>query len=217
MQWDIPYDGNSDIIGYNVYIRFVESNSNFMQVITSSNGKKRQANMLTTTMNSFNVTEQIMPFMRYQLATVACNELGCGDLELAQPSTIVSTQPDSKYNSCFMYIMCIQYVVPATPQNCSATAVSSTSIMITWAPPVITNGIIIDYSVSYVAGQSLSSADYSADGNTSDDVGSNITNTTLTGLRIATTYGIAIAAYTIVGIGPYSNPMECVAQTLEDG
>ena len=220
IQWDIPYDGNSDIVGYNVYIRFVESGSNFMRVMASTNGKKRQANMFTTTTNSYNVTEHIIPFMRYRFAVVACNELGCGDLEIAQPSITVQTQSDSKYSSLLTFKhIChtISNTVPATPQNCSTTAVSSTSVMITWSPPVVANGIITDYSVSYVPGQSLSTADYAADGNNTINIGSSMTNTTLTGLRIATTYSIAIAAYTVVGIGPYSNPVECLVQTLEDG
>ena len=62
--------------------------------MTSSSIGKRQANMFTTTTNSYNVTEQIIPFMRYQFAVVACNELGCGDLELAGQSTINRTQQD---------------------------------------------------------------------------------------------------------------------------
>jgi len=108
-------------------------------------------------------------------------------------------------------------VVPTKPQNCSVTSVSSTSVMITWSPPVMPNGIITDYSVSYVPGQSLSTVDYSTDGNTSVNVGNNKTNITLTSLRIATNYNIAIAAHTVAGIGPYSNPVECMVQTLEDG
>ena len=94
LQWDIPYDGNNDIMGYNVYIRFVDTNSDFTLVVTSSSMGKRQANMFTTTTNSYNVTEQILPFMRYQFAVVACNELGCGDLELAGASTINRTLPE---------------------------------------------------------------------------------------------------------------------------
>ena len=94
IQWDIPYDGNSDIMGYNVYIRFVDTNSDFTLVLTSYSMGKRQANMFTTTTNSYNVTEQILPFMRYQFAVVACNELGCGDLELAGPSQIMHSQRD---------------------------------------------------------------------------------------------------------------------------
>ena len=64
--------------------------------MTSSSIGKRQANMFTTTTNSYNVTEQIIPFMRYQFAVVACNELGCGDLELAGRSTINRTQQEGQ-------------------------------------------------------------------------------------------------------------------------
>ena len=104
-----------------------------------------------------------------------------------------------------------------TPLNCVATTINSTAIMITWSPPAMPNGIIIDYTVSYVAGQSLSTADYSNDGNVSMAIGNNGTTTVLSNLRVATNYFIAIAAHTTVGIGPFSSSMNCTAQTLEDG
>jgi len=94
IQWDIPYDGNSDIMGYNVYIRLVDTSSDFTLVMTSSSMGKRQINMFITTTNRCNVTEQIVPFMRYQLAVVACNELGCGDLVEAGPSIVVHSDPE---------------------------------------------------------------------------------------------------------------------------
>jgi len=110
------------------------------------------------------------------------------------------------------------YIAPGTPPlGCLAASINSTSIVVTWLPPVIPNGIITDYSVSYAPGLSLSTADYSTDGNVSSNIGNNDTNTTVTGLRIATSYMIAIAAHTILGVGPYSNRVECVVQTLEDG
>ena len=89
--------------------------------------------------------------------------------------------------------------------------------MVTWSPPVMPNGDIVDYTVSYAPGQSLSTADYSDDGNVSVAIGSNGTTTVLSTLRVATNYSIAIAAHTAVGIGPFSNSMDCTAQTLEDG
>ena len=220
IQWNIPYDGNSDIMGYNLYIRFVNTNSDFTLVMTSSSMGKRQANMFTTTTNSYNVTEQILPFMRYQFAVVACNKLGCRDLDLAVQSLIVQTQEEGEYckNVSVYNVLNALLIAPETPPlNCSATAVSSTSIDITWLPPVMPNGIITDYNVSYVPGQSLSTADYSTDGNVSINTGNNDTNTIVTNLRIATSYTIVLVAHTVVGIGPYSNPMECVVQTLEDG
>jgi len=79
------------------------------------------------------------------------------------------------------------------------------------------NGIITDYNVSYVPGQSLSTADYSSDGNVSVSIGNNNTFTIVSSLRIATDYYVAIAAHTIIGVGPYSNNINCVVQTMEDG
>ena len=89
--------------------------------------------------------------------------------------------------------------------------------MITWSPPVMPNGIIRDYNVSYVPGQSLSTADYSADGNVSVAIGNNDTTYVVSSLRIATNYFVAIAAHTKVGIGPYSSNTDCTVQTMEDG
>jgi len=89
--------------------------------------------------------------------------------------------------------------------------------MIRWSPPVMPNGIITDYSVSYVPGQSLFAADYSTDGNVSIAIGNNDTTTVVSNLRVATNYFIAIAAHTMIGIGPFSNNMNCIVQTMEDG
>ena len=89
--------------------------------------------------------------------------------------------------------------------------------MITWSPPVMPNGIITNYNVSYVPGQSLSTADFSTDGNVSVAIGNNGTTYVVSNLRIATNYYVAIAAHTVVGIGPYSNSVDCTVQTSEDG
>ena len=102
------------------------------------------------------------------------------------------------------------------PMNCEATAIGSTTIMIMWSPPAMPNGIITNYNVSYVPGQSLSTADHSADGNISVAIGNNDTIYNVSSLRIATNYYVAIAAHTIVGIGPYSSD-NCTVQTMEDG
>ena len=103
------------------------------------------------------------------------------------------------------------------PVNCSATAINSTVIMITWSPPVVPNGIITDYNVSYVSGHSLSTADYSADGNVTVAIGNNDTLYNVSGLRIATNYFFAIAAHTMIGIGPFFSNTDCTVQTMEDG
>ena len=219
--WNVPYNGNSEIMGYIVYIRNVESDSDFVQVTTSDGMGKRQtmSSQYTTSSTSYNVTEDILPVMLYQFTVAACNELGCG--ELGQPSPTLHTNEGSKHDlnciNVLSYYTCTCALGPDTPPvNCKAIAISSTAVMITWSPPVMPNGIITDYSVSYVPGQSLSTADYSDDGNVSVAIGNNDTTYDVSNLRIATNYYVAIAAYTMVGIGPYSSD-NCTVQTMEDG
>ena len=66
--WSVPYNGNSDIMGYIVYIRNVQSNAAFIPVISSeSSAGKRQITTLqfTTSGTSYNVTDHILPAMLY--------------------------------------------------------------------------------------------------------------------------------------------------------
>ena len=96
--WNISHNGNSEIMGYIVYIRNVESDSNFVPV-TSTGIRKRQTMLLqyTTTNTSYNVTEDILPTMQYQFSVVACNELGCG--VLGQPSPTIRAGEERKHKS----------------------------------------------------------------------------------------------------------------------
>ena len=96
--WNIPYNGNSEIMGYIVYIKNVESDSNFVQVTSTGMGKRQTIpSQYTTTSTSYNVTQDILPAMQYQFSVVACNELGCG--ELGQPSPTIRTYRERKYKS----------------------------------------------------------------------------------------------------------------------
>ena len=95
IRWNIPYNGNSEIMGYIVYINNVQSGSSMSVNISSDNVQKRQA-MPSSTSTSYNVTEHILPAMQYQFTVAACNELGCG--ELGQPSPTVLTGEERKEN-----------------------------------------------------------------------------------------------------------------------
>ena len=79
------------------------------------------------------------------------------------------------------------------------------------------NGIITDYNISYIPGHSLSTADYSADGNVTVAIGNNNTVHVVSNLSKATNYFIAIAVHTMIGIEPYSSNTDCKVQTMEDG
>ena len=94
--WDAPFNGNSEIDGYIVYLRNVDSDSDFIQVTASADDmRKRQASsQLTTNSTSYNITEGILPGMQYQFTAVACNQLGCG--EFGTPSQNVSSNEERK-------------------------------------------------------------------------------------------------------------------------
>ena len=86
-------------MGYIVYIRNVEGDSDFVPVATSTGIGKRQTmpSQYTTTSTNYNVTEDILPTMQYQFSVVACNELSCG--ELGQPSPTVHAGEERKHKS----------------------------------------------------------------------------------------------------------------------
>ena len=90
--WNVPYNGNSEIMGYIIYINNLDSDSGFTQVSTSSMKRQTMSSQFTTTSTSYNVTENILPFTRYQFSVVACNELGCG--ALGQPSPEIQTNSE---------------------------------------------------------------------------------------------------------------------------
>ena len=97
MRWDAPYNGNSEIIGYIIYLRNINSNSDFIQVSTSADdmSKRQTSSQFTTTSTNYNITEGILPAIQYQFTAVACNQLGCG--ELGEPSQNVYINEDRKY------------------------------------------------------------------------------------------------------------------------
>ena len=92
--WSVPYNGNSEITGYIVFIRNVQSETIFRVDIPPDGMRKRQT--MSTPTISYNVTENILPAMLYQFTAVACNELGCG--ELGQPSPTILTLEESKHS-----------------------------------------------------------------------------------------------------------------------
>ena len=115
--------------------------------------------------------------------------------------------------SCFF-----DFAVPETPsRNCSGSAVNSTVIFLSWVLPLVPNGLIESYSVSYRPLQSLSGIIYTTP---SLDVvihtANNSTTILINQLSEATSYSFIITAFTIVGPGPTSSN-ECVVYTNEDG
>ena len=93
IMWSVPYNGNSEIMRYIVYIINVQDNTTPTVVVSSDGTRKRQA--MSSPTISYNVTEHILPAMEYNFTVVACNELGCG--EFGQPSPTILTNEERKH------------------------------------------------------------------------------------------------------------------------
>ena len=97
----------------------------------------------------------------------------------------------------------------ASPENVQATNISSTAIMVTWeaVPAIDRNGIIINYEVHF---QPLQFTGELA----TDTINTTELSANITGLDKYVEYNISVRAYTIIGPGPYSDPV--TERTLED-
>ena len=96
IEWSIPYNGNSEIMGFIVYIRNVQSGSNFTCTVSVSSDSIRKRQIMSSPTIIHNFTEYILPAMAYQFIIVACNELGCG--ELGQLFSTILTDEERKHN-----------------------------------------------------------------------------------------------------------------------
>lgn len=89
------------------------------------------------------------------------------------------------------------YAAPTgPPQNFTITINGSRSLILDWDTPLPqdVNGIVTDYTVTVT----------SSVGNSSFQIGSNVTTYTLTALRPYITYTCVVAAHTSIGQGPFS-------------
>ena len=99
--------------------------------------------------------------------------------------------------SCMIYNRKINLVPSGEPQNIRAEVLSSISFQLEWSPPLEEhrNGVIMGYKIRVERG--------GVDQVYTIDTPS--INYTITGLERGTTYHYSLAAYTIIGTGPYSN------------
>ena len=99
----------------------------------------------------------------------------------------------------------IHTVPSSTPTNITLITISSTSLTLTWSPPLVTDGNIIRYQAQLV------------DSVTGDLIVVMVTVGMMqwTGLRPYHTYTYRVAAATAVGLGPFSENR--TVQTSEAG
>jgi hypothetical protein len=114
----------------------------------------------------------------------------------------------------FFFISYSNYAAPSSPpSNVAATAVSSTSINVTWdiVPPIDQNGVITMYEVLY---EPLETFDGAIMSNTTV-VNEPVRTVVLTDLQEYVNYTISVRAFTSRGEGPYSDGITVL--TLQDG
>lgn len=97
------------------------------------------------------------------------------------------------------------------PQDVTCTSPSSTSLLLSWAPPPTDeNGIVTGYSIRYVAVERDKDPVQRI-----SDIPSNCFRYRIEGLKKGTLYSLTIAAHTDTGQGPESLPI--LVRTDEDG
>ena len=90
LRWTPTFDGNRLITSFVIYPQNINLTSSFMSL-----GTLQVSNLMFHDGNfMYNVTTDILPFMRYGYSVQACNVLGCSNV--SQPSPTVMTLPDSK-------------------------------------------------------------------------------------------------------------------------
>ena len=113
------------------------------------------------------------------------------------------------------FILCVKLIFfvltePATPpQNVQVSSVSSTEIMVNWeeVPAIDENGIIINYEVQFEPLEFTETL-------TTSSVNTTSLTVVINGLQEYVEYNISVRAFTIIGPGPYSDPV--TERTLED-
>lgn len=102
-------------------------------------------------------------------------------------------------------------VPSAPPQDITCTSPSSTSILVSWAPPPVEfqNGVITGYSIQY------SSTEGSKESKRIDGIPAENSQYLLEGLDKWTEYGLTVRAQTEAGDGPES--LQLLIRTEEDG
>ena len=102
----------------------------------------------------------------------------------------------------------ISSVPTGAPENVAATTLSSTSVLLTWNPPLpdLQNGIITTYFVNVTELET---------GMASQLTVADATQLLINTLHPYYVYNFYISAATVIGLGPYS-PVFPI-QTLEDG
>ena len=104
------------------------------------------------------------------------------------------------------------------PRDCVAVASSSTSFKVAWSPPDPLNGIISNYTIKYRPVDAVADYDPSTlEGTAINNTEANTTMLKVDDLQSAVLYSIQLAVSNHVGISPFTEDLECIVLTENDG
>ena len=182
MIWRDPIFPNGVITHYTVYC----SESSTFNVSLIGNG--------TTAYSTSVQVVGLDPYTVYSCVVTASTSAGESNFSL-----ITSTRTDESGNLCYNLFIALLFVLMffaepgSPPTNLQISSATSSSVTITWGPPLTPNGVIVSYTVSYSSSTEMVSI-----------VLHNPMQTThrITSLRAFTNYKISVYASTRIGGGP---------------
>ena len=199
LTWVEPHDNNAPITGYQVMYMLPEFVVEEREVVVN------------TSVEIATISE-LFPGVNYTFTVTAFNEI---DQSTPSDPVTVRTLDEGKTQHKLDTDFTTDPIAAPTspPSNVMATAVSPTSIMVTWdmVPPIDQNGVITMYEVLYEPLEAFNGAIMS--NTTTVDGTARAVN--LTGLEEYVNYTISVRAYTSAGEGPYSDGV--IELTNEDG
>ena len=104
---------------------------------------------------------------------------------------------------------------PSPPLNVTVLMKTSTSLLVSWLPPSMPNGVLISYEVYYTGESSLNPVPASFYHSLSSTISAPNTSLVLSNLVPYSNYTISVRAFTSAGPGEYSEVIE--DRTEEDG
>ncbi|XP_041778522.1 tyrosine-protein phosphatase Lar isoform X3 [Anopheles merus] len=137
----------------------------------------------------FYVVRTLSPYTEYEFYVIAVNNIGRGPPSL--PATTTTGETGSKMESA--------------PRNIEVKPLSSSTMLITWEPPETPNGQVTGYKVYYTTNPNQPEASWDSQMETND-------MTTISELTPHAIYTIRVQAFTSMGAGPLSNPVQVKAQ-----
>ena len=143
LRWTPTFDGNTDVLGFMLYSRNVNTSGPVVSVANISISETAmQGNFFAHNI----IGETIQPFTQYTFRVVSCNVIGCSDQSSESPVVQTleyceSQQTTQNTNSLSFF------VASSPPQNVRITATASNTLYVQWEAPMTPNGIITAYWV----------------------------------------------------------------------